>query len=87
MPKKIKKSDWKKEDIINSIIIMRTEKMATNKTILDFLMNQIGYGQTYAYELIKESRDKIIEIYDSNNHSRVEEAMGQMEAMLEGRGD
>ena len=83
MSKKIKKSDWKKEDIINSIIVMRTEKMATTKTILDFLMNQIGYGQTYSYELIKESRDKIIEIYDSNNHSRVEEAMGQMEAMLE----
>lgn len=83
MSNKIKKSDWKKEDIINAIIVMRTEKMATTKTILDFLMNQIGYGQTYSYELIKESRDKIIEIYDSNNHSRVEEAMGQMEAMLE----
>jgi hypothetical protein len=39
MPNKIKKNDWKKEDIINAIISMRTERMATTKTILDFLMN------------------------------------------------
>lgn len=83
MPNKIKKSDWKKEDIINAIIIMRTEKMATTKTILEFLMDDIGYGQTYSYQLIKESRDKIIEIYDANNASKVEEAMAQLETMLE----
>jgi hypothetical protein len=83
MPNKIKKSDWKKEDIINAIIVMRTEKMATTKTILEFLMDDIGYGQTYSYQLIKESRDKIIEIYDANNASKVEEAMAQLETMLE----
>ena len=83
MSNKIKKNDWKKEDIINAIISMRTEKMATTKTILDFLMNDIGYGQTYSYQLIKESREKIIEIYDSNNVSKVEEAMAQLETMLQ----
>lgn len=90
MPGKIKKSDWKKEDIINAIITMRTERMATTKTILDFLMNDIGYGQTYAYQLIKESREKIIEIYDSNNVNKIEESIGQLETMLErsyARGD
>jgi hypothetical protein len=83
MPNKIKKNDWKKEDIINAIISMRTERMATTKTILDFLMNDIGYGQTYSYQLIKESREKIIEIYDTNNISKVEEAMAQLETMLQ----
>jgi hypothetical protein len=82
MSNKIKKNDWKKEDIINAIISMRTEKMATTKTILDFLMDDIGYGQTYSYQLIKESREKIIEIYDANNVSKVEEAMAQLETML-----
>ena len=53
MSNKIKKNDWKKEDIINAIISMRTEKMATTKTILDFLMNDIGYGQTYSYQLYR----------------------------------
>jgi hypothetical protein len=83
MSNKIKKNDWKKEDIINAIISMRTEKMATTKTILDFLMDDIGYGQTYSYQLIKESREKIIEIYDANNVSKVEEAMAQLETMLQ----
>lgn len=83
MSRKIKKSDWKKEDIINAIIKMRTEQMATTKTILEFLMNEIGYGQTYSYELIKESRNKIIELYDNDNASRVNEALAQLETMLE----
>jgi excinuclease UvrABC nuclease subunit len=83
MPNKIKKSDWKKEDIINAIIQMRTEKMATTKTILDFLMDDIGYGQAYAYILIKESREKIAEIYDRNNNSRIEESIAQLENMME----
>jgi len=84
MPRKITKSKYKKEDIINSIISMRVEKMATTKTILDFLINELGYGQTYAYELISESRDKIVEIYNQKNGPKVEEAVAQLEAMLEG---
>lgn len=83
MANKITKSKWKKEDIINAIVKMRTEKMATTKTILDFLIKDLGYGQSYAYELIKDSRSKIIELYNNDNISRVEEAIGQLEAMLE----
>lgn len=83
MPRKITKSKWKKEDIINAIIKMRTENMATTKTILDFLMNDLGYGQSYAYELIRESRALIVELYKQDNISRVEEAIGQLETMLE----
>lgn len=83
MPRKITKSKWKKEDIINAIVKMRTENMATTKTILDFLMNDLEYGQAYAYELIKESKNLIIELYKQDNISRVEEAIGQLETMLE----
>ncbi len=83
MPRKITKSKWKKEDIINAIVKMRTENMATTKTILDFLMNDLEYGQAYAYELIRESKDLIIELYKQDNISRVEEAIGQLETMLE----
>ena len=83
MPRKITKSKWKKEDIINAIVKMRTENMATTKTILDFLMIDLEYGQSYAYELIKESKDLIIELYNQDNKSRVEESIGQLETMLE----
>lgn len=83
MSRKITKSKWKKEDIVNAIVKMRTEQMATTKTILDFLMTDIGYGQSYSYELIKESRDKIVKLYDNDNVARVQEAIGQLETMLE----
>ena len=83
MSRKITKSKWKKEDIVNAIVKMRTEQMATTKTILDFLMTDIGYGQAYSYELIKESRAKIVELYDNDNLARVQEAIGQLETMLE----
>lgn len=83
MPNKIKKSEWKKEDIINAIIKMRTQEMATTKTILDFLMNDIGYGQTYSYLLIKESRKLISDIYNRDNKVRIEEAIAQLETMME----
>lgn len=79
----MKKNEWKKEDIINAIVVMRTEKMATTKTILEFLMNELKFGQTYSYQLIKESRDKIIELYNTTNAPKVEEAIGQLETMLE----
>ena len=74
---------WAREDVINMIISMKLEKMATTKTILDFLQNELGYKQTYSYILLRESREKIIEIYDKNNAGKIEEAIGQLERMLE----
>lgn len=75
---------YKKEDIIDAIIKMRIEKMASTKTIIkDFLQNELGYGQTYAYELLKEARKKIVELYDSKNSASLEEAIGQLEEMAE----
>lgn len=83
MKRKITKSKWKREDIINAIIKMRVEEMATTKTIIDFLMNDLHYGQTYAYELIKDSREKIKKLYDTNNIAVLEEALAHLEEMLE----
>jgi ribosomal protein S7 len=83
MKRKITKSKWKREDIINAIIKMRVEEMATTKTIIDFLMNDLHYGQTYAYELVKDSREKIKKLYDTNNIAVLEEALAHLEEMLE----
>lgn len=77
-------AQYKKEDIIDSIVKMRTQDMAATKTIIrDYLMGQLGYGQTYAYELLKEARKKIIEYYDATNEASLEEAIGQLEEMAE----
>lgn len=77
-------AQYKKEDIIDSIVKMRVERMASTKTIIkDFLMGELGYGQTYAYELLKEARSKIVEYYKESNTASIEEAICQLEEMAE----
>ncbi len=75
---------YKKEDIIDSIVKMRIEKMASTKTIIkDYLMGQLGYGQSYSYDLLREARKNIKQYYDQSNEASLEEAIGQMEEMAE----
>lgn len=75
---------FKKEDLIDAVVKMRIEKMASTKTIIKgFLMGECGYGQAYAYELLREARKKIVEYYQVSNESAVEEAIGQLEGMAE----
>jgi NADP-dependent 3-hydroxy acid dehydrogenase YdfG len=74
---------YKTDDLINAIVKMKVEKGASNKTILDFLMNDLGYKTTYSYELIKQARNRIQEIWDRNSQGYLEEAKAQLEEMLE----
>lgn len=73
----------KTEEIIDALVRMRIDKNASNKTILDFLKNQLGYKQSYSYELLKEARKKIQEVYTRDIEEHFEEAKGQLEMMLE----
>jgi hypothetical protein len=75
---------FKKEDIINEIVNMRTTKGLSTKSIVEeFLMGKLGYRTSYSYELMREARDKIVEIYKSQNEHAVNEAVGQLEEMYE----
>lgn len=78
MPKNLKT-----EEIVDAIVKMRLEKNASNKTILDFLKNELGYAQAYSYELLQAARKKIQEVYTRNIEEHLEEAKGQLEEMLE----
>jgi len=78
MPKNIKT-----EDLINSVVKMKVENGASNKTILDFLQNDLEYGQTYSYEILKEARKKIQQIWDNNAEAHLEESKGQLEELYE----
>jgi hypothetical protein len=75
--------NFKTDDIINGIVKMKVEKGASNKTILDFLQDDLGYKQTYSYELLGLARKRIQEIWDKNAEAHLEEAKGQLEDMLE----
>jgi hypothetical protein len=75
---------YKKEDIIDAIVKMRIEKGASSKTIIqEFLMEQLGYKISYSYTLYGEARQKIVELYNTQNSELANEALGQLESMLE----
>lgn len=75
---------WKKEDIIDAIVKMRIEKGSSTKTIIQgFLMGELKYKQSYAYQLMGEARDKIVELYQVNNSALANEALGHLESMYE----
>jgi hypothetical protein len=81
--KKHEKKDFSKEDIILALLKMRVEKFATTKTMLDFLMNDLGYGQTYAYELIKISKIRINEIFKEEHEESFHNAIARLEEIIE----
>lgn len=81
--KKHEKKDFDKEDIIMALVKMRVEKYATTKTMLDFLMNDIGYGQTYAYELIKISKMRINDIFKEEHEESFHNAIARLEEIIE----
>ena len=78
MPKQIKT-----EELINGLVKMKVENGATNKTMLDFLMNDMGYGQSYSYEVMREAGKRIQEIWDKNAEGHLEESKAQLEEMYE----
>ena len=74
---------YQREDIIDELVKMRVNDMASNKTMLNHIYDKYGYKQTYAYQLIKEAREKIREIWAQDNETSLHEAIGQMEQMAE----
>jgi len=74
---------FKKEQIINAIIDMRLNKSASNKFIVDFLINDIKLSQTQAYVYLKEAKNEIAKIYKDLNIAAVEEAVYQIEEMMQ----
>jgi len=84
MMKKDEREALDGEQIVQSLIKMRIEKFATTKTMLDFLMNDIGFGQTRSYALINEAKEKISEIFKEEFEQSFNNAVGRLEEMIEG---
>jgi len=74
---------YKTEDLVNSVVKMKVEKGASNKTILDFLQNDLGYKETMSYLILKSARNKIQQIWDKNAEAHLEEAKAHLEELLE----
>jgi hypothetical protein len=79
--REIKKGE--KEQIINALVKMRIEKFSSQRTMLDFLMNQLGYKRTYAYELLDLARKRIGEIFKEEHEDAYEAAVGRLQEIIE----
>lgn len=78
-----KHENWDRQQIVSALVKMRVEKFATTKTMLDFLMKDLGYGQTYSYELINQSKEKIQEIFKEEHEQSFSNAIARLEEMIE----
>jgi hypothetical protein len=77
------KGKFEKQDIINRIIKMRTQESKGSKSILDYLMNELGYAQAQSYNYMREANETIKEIYETNNVGMVENTISELESVLE----
>jgi hypothetical protein len=68
--------------LVDKIMNMRI-KGASTKTILDFLQDEIGYGQTAAYGIFKDAQMRIKEMYNEDSHAAFEEAVSRLERLYE----
>ncbi len=74
----------KRADIIDAVVKMRVDKGSSTKTIIqDFLMGELGYKTSYAYDLYKQARVKIQELYDAKNEQIVNEQLSRLESLYE----
>jgi hypothetical protein len=76
--------DRDRETLIMALVKMRIEKFATSKTMLDFLMGPpFNYKDSYSYELIREAKKRIIEIFKEEHAEEYETYKGRLEEIIE----
>lgn len=83
MTDKGKKHTFKRNDIIDSIIRMRIEKGCSRLTILEFLKNDLGYSQPYAYELIRDANTEFNQRAIQNFGEDLKEDIERFERLYE----
>lgn len=72
-----------RDKIIIALVKMRIDKFATTKTMLEFLINQLKYKESYAYELMREAKKKIIEIFKEEHEESFETYRARLEELVE----
>jgi hypothetical protein len=78
-----KKHNFDRESIIMALVKMRVEKFATTKTMIDFLQNDLGYATSYTYELIRECKKRIQDIFKEEFDESFSNSMARLEEIIE----
>lgn len=74
---------YDKDKIVEEVVKMRIQNLASTATILDFIMKEAGVKQAQAYNYLEEAQKKIAEIYKDHRKIALEEAIGQLQTLLE----
>ena len=78
--------EYNREYLTNKVAMMRIKGMSTYK-IIEFLKNDIGMGQTTAYEILKDAQKVFIEIQKQKLEGAFEEALSQLEELYDSTSD
>jgi hypothetical protein len=72
-----------REELVQTLVKWRLEKKLSTHTLLKVCMEQFGYKQSYAYELVKEAREHIAQVYKDCAVNAYEESVAELEEQLE----
>ena len=70
-----------KDKVLDELIILRYEKMYSVLNMVNYLKDEYGIKSTRAYELVRQSREKMGHVYSRTNEKVMEDAIAKMEDM------
>ncbi len=68
-----------REDLIQVLADRRLKDKMSNYEMINFIMTNYGYKQSYAYEIAREARLRIAEIYKNWGEKILEQTIGDLE--------
>lgn len=83
MTNKGKRHTFEKNDLLDSIIKMRLQGHKSRTSIRKFLMDELGYSSSYAYELIREASEEFDSRTIQNFGRELKEDIERFELLLE----
>ena len=79
----MRKGKINREDLINVVADWRIKEKISNYKLVKMVMEQFDYKQSYAYEIVREARLKIADVYRETHADALNEAIAELEEQRE----
>jgi len=77
---------YDRDFLVNKVAMMRIKGKSTY-TIIEFLKDKVGMGQTTAYEVMRDAQKLFVEIQKDKLEGAFEESISQLEELYESTSD
>lgn len=67
--------------VLDEIIELRYNQMYSTNNLVKYLMEKYDLKQSRSYELVREARKKVGDVYDKTNVSVAEDSINKMESL------